>query len=580
MAYPNITDDDFYKKITDKYHKYKISNRKKTMEQICFPKQFELQPSQQFLPKFINPKTPYKNILVFHKIGSGKTCTAIRIGETWKHHRKIVVVVPASLIGNFRTELRSLCAGNEYLTNRERELLQKYHPSSDEYKDIIEISDKRIDKYYEIYSYNKFVEYAQDDDMKLRNSVLIIDEIQNMVSETGTFYKTLYDVITDAPRNLVTVLLSATPMFDKPVEIALTMNLLHLPVELPIGVDFEKTFISVRKNKSTGKFYYSAKNLDIFKERIRGRVSYYLGADPVSFPKALIRYVKCEMSDFQYRSYLTVMREEERTHKEFVKMKKFRAFRVGQILDLPNNFFMGSRLISNVAFPNRGIGEKGFESFKGKVLNIDNLSEFSIKFFKILTKVNKASGPVYIYSEFKEYGGLYALSKVFEHNGYVDYSQYGEGRRRFAFFTGDESKEYKDEIKSVYNQKENTNGSKLKVLFISKAGKEGLSLYRTQQAHILEPYFNQSRLDQVFGRGMRYCSHKDLPEEKRLVKIYIYIATHPEEEESIDEYIMKMSMQKNRIVKEFEMAMKEVAVDCQLFRNANNREGDDINCNK
>ena len=38
---------------------------------------------QQFLSNFINPNTPYTSVLVYHKIGSGKTCAAIQIAEKY-----------------------------------------------------------------------------------------------------------------------------------------------------------------------------------------------------------------------------------------------------------------------------------------------------------------------------------------------------------------------------------------------------------------------------------------------------------------------------------------------------------------
>ena len=38
---------------------------------------------------------------------------------------KIIVVLPAALIGNFRNELRSLCAGEEYISNNDRKKLLK-----------------------------------------------------------------------------------------------------------------------------------------------------------------------------------------------------------------------------------------------------------------------------------------------------------------------------------------------------------------------------------------------------------------------------------------------------------------------
>ena len=55
--------------------------------------------------------------------------------------------------------------------------------------------------------------------------------------------------------------------------------------------------------------------MDIFKERIMGYISYYRGAPPYVYPKATVRYVKCEMSDFQYSSYLSVLTKEKRKKK-------------------------------------------------------------------------------------------------------------------------------------------------------------------------------------------------------------------------------------------------------------------------
>lgn len=580
-SYPKISDPNFNKKITQKYNKYRIPKKRKTFKQVCFANKFELQQPQKFVPAYINPKTPYKGILIYHRIGAGKTCTAVNVGETWKNHRKIIVVVPASLINNFRGELRSQCAGNNYLTNAERLELNNLHPTSERYKEIIQKSDDRINKYYSIYSYHKFTELAKDDNISLRNSVLIIDEIQNMVSEGGSFYTNLYNIIKSAPDSLRIVLLSATPMFDKPGEIALTMNLLNLVNEIPIGTEFERNFIKITKNRKN-VYSYSAKNLDIFKGYLKGYVSYFRGAPPYVFPETPIKFVKCEMSDFQYQSYISVLDKEKKENKENEIMRKMRLFRKGDILNLPTNFFIGARLISNVAFPNKGIRETGASSFKGKYLSLDNLETYSVKFFKIYKRIQKASGPVFVYSNFLEYGGLKSFAKVLEAQGWRNYAIYGEGHKTFAIMSGDESQQMKEEIKNVYNQPKNINGSKLKILLISSAIKEGYSFKSVRQAHILEPYWNWSRILQIIGRSSRFCSHKDLEEDKRVCNVYIYLATREEEDETIDEYIAKLSKSKDKLINEFETAMKEISVDCDLnyYANVFPEFGETLKCDK
>lgn len=565
MKYPDIQDDEFYNKIYEIYKDYKIPKKKKSLEDICFPKKFDLQNSQKLLGQYINPKTPYTGILVYHRIGAGKTCTAVQIGEAWKKHRRIIVVVPASLKGNFRNELRSLCAGANYLKDEERKLLQDFHPSSVEYQNIIEKSDERIDKYYEIYSYNKFIEMAQNKEINLKNAILIIDEIQNMVSEEGTYYNVLYKLIHKSPKDLRVVLLSATPMFDKPQELALTINLLRPKKEIPTGREFDKKFVKIIKTKNGG-FKYEAKNLDLFKHSMKGLVSYFRGAPPHVFPEMKIKYVKCIMSDFQYSAYKGVLKHEA-SMADFKSIKK-KVIESLSVTKLPNNFFIGTRFVSNVVFPNRKVGDEGFKSFKGKKI-LKDLDIYSCKFYRIMTKINNSSGKVFVYSGFKEEAGIKSFARVLEAYGYKNYVKEGEGVKRYAIWSGDEDINLKEEIKSVYNQKNNLNGSKLKVLILSPAAKEGISLAGVRQAHILEPYWNMARLQQIIGRGSRFCSHKDLPEEKRNIKVYIYIATHPDEPETVDQYINYLAYQKNKLVGEFEKAIKESAIDCKLFKNAN-----------
>lgn len=586
--YPEIEDDDFYSRINKIYKQFVIPEHKRTMKEICFPKKYSLQLPQQFLSQYINPKTPYKGILIYHRIGAGKTCTAVRIAEKWKRHRNIIVVLPASLKGNFRTELRSLCAENNYLKQDERKILDSLHPTDPEYRNIIDKSDERIDKVYNIYSYNKFIEMAQDGLINLKNSLLIIDEIQNMVSEKGTYYGVLYDLIHDAPDDLRIVLMSATPMFDKPSEIALTMNLLRIPEELPIGKKFDRTFIETYKR--AGALHNRVINIDYFKDCVRGYVSYFRGAPPYVFPDMVIKYVKCEMSPFQYRAYLDVLKTEQKELKKRTSYSKLLT-----VKNLPNNFFIGTRIVSNIVFPNRKINEAGFESLKGTKIT-EKLSIYSTKFDKIIRKIENSHGKVFIYSGFKSYGGIKSFCRILDEFGYKNYSEEGEGMRRYAVWSGDETITAKDEIRAVYNHINNLSGHKIKILLGTPSIKEGVSLTAVQQVHILEPYWNQSRLDQVIGRASRYCSHKDVPEEKRLVKVYVYVATRPNQVEStdldesedllnlgkketVDQYIQQLSIEKNRLVKEFEKALKEVAVDCTLNKNANVYEDEsDIVC--
>jgi superfamily II DNA or RNA helicase len=570
---PKLTDPKFNTKILKHFRKFEIGHVPKTLKAICFPKTYQLQAPQKFVEAYMSPQTQYKNLLVFHRIGAGKTCTAIRVGEKWKvKKRRIIVVLPAALKENFRNELRSECANNEYLTAREREALKTLNPKDPEYKEIIHASDKRIDKYYHIYSYNKFVALYEQKEINLRNAVLIVDEVQNMVSEEGRFYNVLYQAIHEAPSDLRVLLLSATPMFDKPIEIALTLNLLRLPKPLPTGSEFEHEFIE-KIELPNGTVKRLAKNLDVFKERIKGYVSYFRGAPPIAFPRMNYREVRCPMGQFQLESYLTVKSlDEAEEHSRATSRKKV----VDDIEELPSNFYLGTRIISNIAFPNNKISEHGWDSLDQAT--VDDLENYSAKIAAILRRIKRTKGPVFCFSNFKEYGGIRSLARILELSGYQDYAKAGPGKKRFAIWSGDVPGKLREEIRTVFNQSSNVRGKEIKIILGSPSIKEGVSFRNVRQVHVMEPYWNRSRIEQVIGRASRFCSHKDLSEDEMEVDVYVYVVTHPDIPETVDQYILALSKEKDALIKQFEIALKEAAVDCLLNRLMNQFEDVSLEC--
>ena len=543
MTYPKINDDNFYNKINDKFKKYKTSKIGKTFEELCFPKNYELQIQQKFINEIINPNSPYKGFLLFHKIGSGKTCTGIKIAENWKkNNMKVIIVVPAFLKSGWYDEFRTKCtaknsnSSSEYISNEENEALKKLRHKGNEYKSIIKKSNKKIEKDFTIYSYNKFFNLLEKKKIILNNTLLLIDEVHNIVSEHGASYKLLYDAVNKNPKNFKIVVMSATPMYDKPEELALTMNLLQLPKKIPIGKDFNDLFI--KNNKIT--------NVKLLKQYIKGYVSYYGGTPLYTFPKITITNIECKMSDFQYNIYKDV---------------------INTGINKPD-FFTRARMVSNIVYPNKLYESSGFKSFTDEKIK-SNLKKYSSKFYRMLKIIKISEGPIFIYSSYKNYGGIDAFVKVLECFGYKNFKTNGIGKNVFAIWSGDESASYKLTVKNTINKKENTDGQLIKIIIGSPSIKEGVSLFRIRQVHILEPYWNYSRLLQIMGRASRYCSHKDVPKNKRKVDVYIYLATHSANKRTIDQYLINMAENKKKITDLFENILKESAVDCTLFKNAN-----------
>ncbi len=77
------------------------------------------------------------------------------------------------------------------------------------------------------------------------------------------------------------------------------------------------------------------------------------------------------------------------------------------------------------------------------------------------------------------------------------------------------------------------NSGKVRIMFISKAGSEGLDLKKTNYIIIMEPQWNENSIEQIIGRGVRYKSHEGLPESKKLVTVYKLYSIKPEEYKSL-----------------------------------------------
>lgn len=117
-------------------------------------------------------------------------------------------------------------------------------------------------------------------------------------------------------------------------------------------------------------------------------------------------------------------------------------------------------------------------------------------------------------------------------------------------------------IISIFNDARNINGNVIPVLVITSAGSEGISLKNTRYVHIMEPYWNQNRTEQVIGRAMRHRSHSQLDSEFQNVSVYQYISSIAGEE-TIDESILQIATKKKRIIDYIYNIFMDVSVDCK-----------------
>jgi hypothetical protein len=135
---------------------------------------------------------------------------------------------------------------------------------------------------------------------------------------------------------------------------------------------------------------------------------------------------------------------------------------------------------------------------------------------------------------------------------------------KYMILSGDKffSQDNAEDIKYA-TSKENKYGENVRVILISRAASEGLDFKFVRQVHILDPWYNLNRIEQIIGRGVRNRSHCGLIFEERNVEIYLH-ASVEEEKETADLYVYRYAEKKAKIIGEVTRLMKTVSVDCVL----------------
>jgi len=252
---------------------YNIFNHEKRKTQFG-----ELFPHQRFVKDFMIYDSPYRGLLLYHGLGSGKTASSIAAAEGFiNKSKKIIVLLPASLEMNYREEImKHASSGNpakklwSYIEIKNIAKKQAdaaialdvspnflkgnpkiWFPFSEGIpskailrKDVawndLEESEKRaakstlreiINKNYTFIRYNGISQSALAKYKKdfFNDSFIIIDEAHNFVSRVvngSKITRNIYTKIMDAT-NIKLVLLSGTPIINHPFELSIMLNLVR-----------------------------------------------------------------------------------------------------------------------------------------------------------------------------------------------------------------------------------------------------------------------------------------------------------------------------------------------------------------
>ena len=261
----------------------------------------------------------------------------------------------------------------------------------------------------------------------------------------------------------------------------------------------------------------------------------------------------------------------------------------------------------------------------------ERLTTYSPKFAAILERIIASAGTSLVYSAFKTLEGIGIFGMVLEANGYhriqLDENEMDPGlhpdtiksfterpeQPRYIVYSGDQRIRARQILINIFNNRlgklppkitdilrqskfpdgktlidtDNRKGEMCRVFMITGAGAEGLSLRNVRTVHIMEPYWNKVRTDQVKGRAVRICSHQDLPLQERNVEVYTYLSIfgkdtivdqtilNHDDRETSDEYLQNVANMKEKVSSDVLRWVKAGAVDCQLNQAENEK---DIRC--
>lgn len=440
----------------------------------------ELRKYQKFVGDYLDFKSPYKNILLYHGLGSGKTATAINIYNVLYNYTpswNVFILIKASLKGGWLTDLE------KWLNSDEKEFRR---------------ANIQFINYDSPFADKNFMDVVNNSDSS-KKSLYIIDEVHNfirnvytnMTSEKGKRAQNIYDhILEDKIVNPGTrvVTMSFTPVINHPFELALLFNLLR-PGTFPINPnEFNNLYI-----KNIGYDIINPKKINQFQRRILGLVSYYIGSTPDLYASKTIEYVDVKMSAYQedvYSFYEDIetklaikSRGQSQTYKSYTRQASNFVFphisqRVnGELRPRPGKFRISEReasLLMEEGVINKTSGKvshhmtqymnvinlfiKEFKKYlddanqkdisnnhtifqdidkfktkyngdfkkfneneKNKSLLYDSMHKCSAKFVNLIFNIMVSKGPVLIYSNYVNMEGLQILKIYLKFIGFYDY---------------------------------------------------------------------------------------------------------------------------------------------------------------
>lgn len=332
FLYPDQNDPNFSVKIAKRkeFNDFQYDGSIKSIKDhanfLC-KAQFELMPHQLFVKNFLSFQTPYNSLLLYHGLGTGKTCSSIGITEEMRSYMKqmgirkrIIIVASPNVQQNFRMQLFNenglvekdglwtlqSCSGSAFIKEINPTNLKGVPRDR-----VISQIKSIINQYYVFMGYTELANYvakktavplnsgySAEDQKKMEirkikdtfdNRLIVIDEVHNirLADENKGDWKTakILTKLAKYSESLRFLLLSATPMYNSYKEIVWLTNLMNLN-------DGRGTITEQEVFDKNGDFLPAISSgpdareggRELLHRKMIGYVSYIRGENPYTFP--------------------------------------------------------------------------------------------------------------------------------------------------------------------------------------------------------------------------------------------------------------------------------------------------------
>lgn len=451
-------------------------------------------------------------ILLFHKMGSGKTISSLY--ACIKLNIYTIIIGPKSSKKSFVDDLDKLS--------------------------LIGVDKSK----FEFYTYKRIQKALADNFDLFKDHIVIIDEAHHLRNQS----QLMMFIINSLVLAKKIILLSGTPIINHPTDLAVLVNIIKNQEVLPTDKSlFNFYYIEedmndwINSNSNSDNLpNISLKNISKLKLHLSNAISYY---DPTNINdttdlKIILNYPTVYLSSAQlidYRSYI-------------VRLINPLSNRIVH-LDTDIN-------ASDYAVNFQSLDQRKANAFLTATRQLSNTirnDSNSPKIIAIAETVSKGPKPAVVYSNFLT-NGIYPLS--------VQLNKMGKS---FKIIKGSTTDDKMNQIINEYNNKQ------FDILLISSAASESITLKNTRQIHIMEPHFNESKINQVIGRTIRYKSHDALPISDRNINIYHWCSIFPNSirnkdnltvigHKTADEYLIYLSKKKQNLINKFIDIIKTVSI--------------------